>query len=294
MVEDLLRGFVAEPWLAELDLAGMDRINAKFHAEAGTRREGDIVWRIPLRRGGDAYLLLLLEFQSRPERWMALRLLVYVGLLWQQLIQEGRIAAGGRLPPVLPIVLYNGEPRWTVPLSLHELIDLPNDSPFWPWQPTLRYHVIDEGAAAPAAHDTLAALLFELEQCQDLDRLKSLIEALIAWFDRHPTLDGLKSAFALLVGRLINTMDGGAELTVPEDLLEVRTMLTARAEEWKRQWIQQGREQGTMTILLRQLERRFGTLPDWTRDRVAAAEAAELEEWSLRVLDAKALADVFH
>jgi hypothetical protein len=83
MVAQLLREFVSEPWLNDLDLDRMERRNAKFHGETGKRREGDMVWRIPLRGGGDVYLLLLLEFQSSTDRWMALRAMVYTGLLWQ-------------------------------------------------------------------------------------------------------------------------------------------------------------------------------------------------------------------
>ena len=79
MVTQLLREFVAEPWLDDLDFDGMQRVNAKFHARSGERRDGDVVWRIPLRSGGDAYLLLMLEFQSTQDRWMALRVLVYAG-----------------------------------------------------------------------------------------------------------------------------------------------------------------------------------------------------------------------
>ena len=80
MVAQLLREFVAGPWLDDLDLDGMERQNAKFHAATGERREGDMVWRIPRRGGGDTYLVLLLEFQSTPDHWMALRVLVYAGL----------------------------------------------------------------------------------------------------------------------------------------------------------------------------------------------------------------------
>jgi hypothetical protein len=32
MVSQLLRDFVAEPWLNDLDLDGMERLNAKFHS----------------------------------------------------------------------------------------------------------------------------------------------------------------------------------------------------------------------------------------------------------------------
>jgi hypothetical protein len=45
-------------------------------------------------------------------------------------------------------------------------------------------------------------------------------------------------------------------------------------------------------LLLRLLERRFGTLPGWALDRIATADTVALEEWSLRVLDATSLDDV--
>jgi hypothetical protein len=45
-------------------------------------------------------------------------------------------------------------------------------------------------------------------------------------------------------------------------------------------------------LLRRLLERRFGALPDWARDRIAAADTAALEEWGLRLLDAGSLEDV--
>jgi Putative transposase, YhgA-like len=100
-----LQEFVAGPWLDDLDLAGMTRENAKFHTGTGDRREGDILWRIPRRDGGDTYLVLLLEFQSTQDHWMALRMLVYASLLWQQLVNEKRLLPDGRLPPILPVVL---------------------------------------------------------------------------------------------------------------------------------------------------------------------------------------------
>jgi hypothetical protein len=57
MVSELLREFLAGPWLDDLDLGGMTRENATFHAVTGDRREGDMIWRIPRRDGGDTYLM---------------------------------------------------------------------------------------------------------------------------------------------------------------------------------------------------------------------------------------------
>jgi Putative transposase, YhgA-like len=77
---------------------------------------------------------------------MALRALVYARLLWQHLAAEKRLLPDGRLPPVLPVVLYNGDRRWAAPLALNELVGLPENSPLWRWQPQMRYHMVDEGA----------------------------------------------------------------------------------------------------------------------------------------------------
>jgi hypothetical protein len=56
---------------------------------------------------------LLLEFQSTIDPFMAVRIMVYVGLLFQDLIRTQWVKPGDQLPPVLPIVLYNGERPWT-------------------------------------------------------------------------------------------------------------------------------------------------------------------------------------
>jgi hypothetical protein len=69
-------------------------------------------------------------------------------------------------------------------------------------------------------------------------------------------------------------------------------MLATRAEVWKQQWLQEGEQRGEAALLLRLLERRFGSLPGWARDRIAAADTITLEEWGLRVLDAASLEDV--
>jgi hypothetical protein len=45
-------------------------------------------------------------------------------------------------------------------------------------------------------------------------------------------------------------------------------------------------------VLLRQLERRFGTLPSWAREQIVAADQQTLEAWSLRLLDSASLAEV--
>ncbi|MBF8274133.1 MAG: putative transposase [Magnetococcales bacterium] len=52
-------------------------------------------------------------------------------------------------------------------------------------------------------------------------------------------------------------------------------------------------KKGEAKMLTRQLQRRFGVLPDWACAKIAEADLHALEEWSLRVLDATTLDGVF-
>jgi len=314
MVAELLQEFVAGPWLADFDLAGVTRENAKLHADIGDRRDGDTAWCIPRRDGGEMYLLLLLEFQASIAPRMALRVLVYLGLLWQHLEREKRLLPGGRLPPVLPIVLYRGKSKWSAPLSLRPLIGLPEGSPLWEWQPDMRYHIIDErrfGEADLAQRDGLLPLVFRVEAAVDPEQLVVVKAAARAWFAANPVPETLRLLFTELFRAAMAPLAPGVK--VPDDLWENENVLAEDVEAWKQKVTQQARQEGRQegwqegrqegwqegrqeaeaAVLLRLLERRFGVLPGWVKERVTAAERGALAEWTLRVLEAGSVDDVF-
>jgi hypothetical protein len=47
-----------------------------------------------------------------------------------------------------------------------------------------------------------------------------------------------------------------------------------------------GLQQGELTVLRRQIEKRFGAIPAWAEERLSSHSAAELEALSVRLLDA--------
>ncbi|HIJ84114.1 MAG: Cytosolic protein [Magnetococcales bacterium] len=57
--------------------------------------------------------------------------------------------------------------------------------------------------------------------------------------------------------------------------------------------MKKGHRNGEATIVTRQLQHRFGTVPDWVSIKIAEAQPPALEEWSLRILDAQSLDEVF-
>lgn len=105
MGEDLLTGFVHEDWVAELDFTTLEKVSGSYVSDDLRPGADNVVWRVRWR-GRWPYVYLLLEFKSEVDPWMAVRLLVYVGLLYQDLIRAGQGAADGRLPPVLPLAPY--------------------------------------------------------------------------------------------------------------------------------------------------------------------------------------------
>ena len=53
-----------------------------------------------------------------------------------------------------------------------------------------------------------------------------------------------------------------------------------------------GLQDGELTVLRRQVEKKFGPLPSWAEERLAGRSTTELEELSIRVLDAPSLEDL--
>jgi predicted transposase YdaD len=312
MVEELVREFVPDALAAGLDFSRLQRVNPKFHTDrdSAERRVSDVIWRLPTRAGAEVYLYLLLEFQSTSDWWMAVRTQVYQGLLWQQVIQEKALNSPKRLPPVMLLVLYTGERRWRAPTELTDLIDLAPGSTLWSWQPQARYYLLDMGAFTAgdlAGRESLAALLFRLEQEYPAARLEELIGEVIGWFRQHPELEELKRLFAELLAPAISSIETQAQ--VPHDLLEVKSMLATIGKVWREEWLAEGRAagkaegkaegkiegkvEGKAESLLRLLTARFGVLPPAVRKGIEAADLATIERWFDHAIEASDLSSVF-
>ena len=112
--------------MRDIDFSTLELIPTNHVTKELRQRHDDIIWRV---RWKDTYcyLYLLMEFQSTIDPFMAVRVLVYSGLLWEDLIATGVIKQGDKLPPIFPLVLYNGEQKWAAPQNVSELLtDIPN------------------------------------------------------------------------------------------------------------------------------------------------------------------------
>lgn len=150
-------------------------VPAHYVSDELEQRESDVVWRLCYRPSGDwSYVYLLIEFQSRVLRFMAIRVLSYVLLLYEDLIRKKRLTSSGKLPPVVPIVLYNGVQPWTAPLRVPELIEsIPG---LGRHLPDFEYLVIDEGRLPREKLEPLdnpVTGVFQLEQSKSLEEVRA-------------------------------------------------------------------------------------------------------------------------
>ena len=294
MVEDLLHAFLPADVLAELDFSSLDKLPTEYVSDELLQRHGDCVWRLR-RRGEWLYLLVLLEFQSTEEPRMALRILTYTSLLYQELVRTDALDAGGRLPPVLPVVLYTGEARWRAAGEVGELI-APVGPELAPYQPSQRYLVVDERhvGAEDLPEGNLMGAVLGLEQGRTPGDLVRVVEKLVEWL--RDSQDGeLKRAFTDWVWRLARHFEPGDAEPAPVRTLEgARMTLEERVAEWPKQWLQEGREQGIRegieherALLRRLAASRFGTETAERLSGVLAGIAdpealAEVGEWLVR------------
>ena len=194
----------------------------------------------------------------------------------------------GALPPVLPVVLYNGDPPWRPATEMRELIAAPPPV-LAPYQPSQRHVVLDQRRAR-AEDFKLQGLTWEVAQLEQsraaegLPRAARRLAALLGGAGQGE----LRRTFAHWLWTLSRGLDDGDPARQPPEDLDLEDMavsLEDRVREWRKPYIQQGREEGISLgreqameherqLLRRQAAMRFDSA---TADRLAAAIGGEAD-----------------
>ena len=306
--------------LAAIDLDTLEKLPHEYITEDLRRRLGDSVWRVR-RRGADTegvgqwlHLLVMLEFQSEVDWVMALRSRHYVDLLYLDLHRRTPFGRGERLPPVLPIVLYNGRRAWSAPVRMGELVaegpggESEGEGMSFTGE---AYVAVDFGGlkVEDLPVGNAATLLAGLEGLgsareapQWVERLyewlgggeaRGLREVIVEWARRVVTRDGyaLEWLGEFEEGEMEQSYEGG----------ELRLTLGEKFHKWKEEYraegVAQGMAQGVAqgisqerALLCRQVARKFGAS---TAERMTALLAdiddperlAEAGEWIIDCTD---------
>lgn len=294
LVESLIRGFVPGRWVQDLDFSSLEKVGASYATDDLRSRHDDLVWKIRRREAGEwVYLYLLLEFQSASEHFMALRIMSYQALLYQDLVRLLKLAPDDMLPQVLPIVLYNGPTAWRAPTNVVDLV-VEGPPTLDRYRPRLEFLLLEERKLlekARALESNSLAHLFLLAHAET-EEAPAAAEALIKSLEA-PKHDELRRSLEIWYRALIHHREDGVELSETLELEEIPKVLTEQTPSWTAMWTERGRQEGEAALLLRLVERRFGPVNATTQQQVMEADTDRLLKWGDRLLSAKSVEEIF-
>ncbi|MCC5842577.1 MAG: Rpn family recombination-promoting nuclease/putative transposase, partial [Opitutales bacterium] len=248
------------------------RPGADARGRAFARRASDLLFTVEWG-GCPACLYCLFEHQSASDPKMPLRLLRYMVRIWDR--WEQTHSRDGRLPLIIPVVLFQSRGGWKAPRDLRTLVRVPEGlSRDWKaFVPTFRFPVVDVGDLA--AQERFAELrlrhILELLRSvaveEDAARLEAAFAALSSLLRvQNDDLTYIRMALSYL-------FRASGDIDIPVFREHILKLENARlkeeamsiAEMLRKEGREEGREEGLFAarqeVVLEALELRFGHLP---------------------------------
>ncbi len=142
----LLRTYLPDEVQQGLNWSTLKLAEGSFVDEDMRRSESDILYEIERASGDDSiWLYLLLEHQSTPDRWIRFRLLKYCCRIWDMHLAQQPTPS--ELRPIVPLVYYQGERRWSYSTEFAELFAASVKD--WPGTPRFSHGLIDQSGMQP-------------------------------------------------------------------------------------------------------------------------------------------------
>ena len=318
---EFVRGLVAiiaPELVALLDFSRGAQQNRSFISDALRERESDVLLRVPFQEAPESEELLiyiLIEHQSTVDPTMGFRLLSYMMEIWQE---QWRVLQSGtgerrRLDPILPIVFYTGDGRWTSPLSLTTIMEVPEVlARFVPTFDTLFLGVnaVDPEVLTEPGHPFGWLLsVLQKENAGKSEMSEALVSAVSALSELDETQGSQVRQVLLYFIQLIVHRRSAEER---EDLIELirqhsrdeseviimaQTTADLLIEQGKAEGIIEGKAEGIIegkkAAILQLLHLRFQNVPETLTERITSVETlSHLDTFLEQAMTAQSLDDI--
>jgi len=239
----LLETFVPMDWVKELDFDTCERLEKSFISEHYKETASDIIYKIKLKKK-EIFIIILVEFKAKVERFTCLNILNYITNFWMDYVESTPKAR--MLPPVFPILLYNGDSKWPAPAKITDLID--GNAYLGRYAVNFEYFKIAENAYPKKVLLRIKNIVSTLFLAESYYNIDLLIKELLALFEREED----KAAVSLLINwfaqlrrhERIPEQDYDKLERVYENKKEAQQMLITAIRKEKQSFIDQGKRKG--------------------------------------------------
>jgi predicted transposase/invertase (TIGR01784 family) len=255
--------------------------------------------------GQKLLLYVLLEHQSRVDRRMTFRVLRYLTRIWDRHLEQ----VGEPLPLIIAIIVSHAPGGWTAPTRFHDLIS-PTPASIEGVQALVpSFEILVEDLAHLSNEDlqdlALAAfpklVLWALRDARDAEQLERNLDDWATTFAEALTAPSGIEAVSLVFRYIAFVCEGlhfdefRAKLReqLPETERPAMTMAEELMQKGRAEGRAEGRVEGQITLIVKQLTRKFGDLPAEYRARLETATTDLLERYAERLIGAGTLAAVF-
>jgi predicted transposase YdaD len=280
------------------DVAGLlaptspEPVPGSFVDEELRQHHSDLLFRVRLKAGRDAFAYVLMEHKSSPDPGARLQLLRYVVRLLVHWYDQNKQQLP--LPPVLPLLAHQGPEGWTLSCEFSDLFGSVPE-PLRPYLPSFRHALVDLPLIddqALSAEARLRAFLKALKYSRRPE-LPDCIDLVLAEAPGLEEQDLLVILTYLDRSRIVldnKVMHEALQRLVPDRKERIMGWLT---QPYYDKGKAEGEARGEAKILTRLLERRFGAIPAALHQRIFAADVASIETWVERAFEAPDLQSVF-
>jgi len=277
---DFLRTQLPSAIVETLALETLELRPGSFLNEELQQYFSDLLFRVSLRTGRDAYVYVLLEHKSYVERFVGLQILRYKVEIWEQIRAENTAAAKQqkrprrrKFPPIFPLIVYHGKRKWQVSQQFADLVE--GGAAWKPYLPDFRYEV----ASVADIRETelfdsvlfrtairLMRHIFDPDLADKLPQIWAEFRNL-AWESETQgflivMLSYVTSATRVSNAELIRSLETAAPG-------QEETLMTTLAREWMEEGIAKGIEKGLLSSIRTGLRTRFGVEGEGFVDELA-------------------------
>ena len=306
----LLRTALPASLADAIDWRTLTRKNPTQHGQSSRRTLCDLLFAVRTHHQQDLLLYVVLEHKSQSRRFDALQILDQVVAVLRTHRREH--PRDRFLPALLPVVLHADTRPWRSPRNVRGLFDLARiPKPLQRYLPSLSYVLDDLHDVPPERLRRRALSVFGLCALGALQYLpkaardeRAFADFLDAWHDlqeeahRLGEARGGRELFDTLVDYVFAT--SGLPTPVVERLLTrrftdptMKNKFVSTAQQLRNEGKAEAKAEAQVSILLRQITRRFGEPDASIVERVQRASRAELDRWLDHILDATSLEELF-